>query len=59
MFTNQHYRVVANILKHSGLGCPELDNLVNMFVVQFSIDNARFNENKFKEIIYGRIIKSN
>lgn len=58
MFTQQHYRVVANILKHSGLSCPELDNLVNMFVTQFSIDNSRFNEIKFKETVYGRPEKS-
>lgn len=52
MFNQQHYKVIANIIKHQvpiqNVDLISKDRLINALCTYPSIDNPRFNEEKFR-----------
>lgn len=51
MFTSQHYKIIAKVIKESSQGTPLIDKgkLVSLLSFYFSTDNLSFNETKFKD----------
>ena len=50
VFTKQHYTILSKVISHSS----SMDDMINQLCTQFSIDNPRFNETKFRETCNGK-----
>jgi hypothetical protein len=49
VFTKHHYTILSKVISHSS----SMDDLINQLCTQLSIDNPRFNEDKFREACNG------